>query len=95
MKRDATRCEPETEIEEQWLEHTDVGFAWDDIDFDEMELMRKRIRSGQGAKAEAAKIRLQEIKQMLASRPKIQSPDGLVFEVSDEGATDANFEIGK
>ena len=72
-----------------------VGFLWDDIDFDEMSDLRAESKSGQGAKAQAAKTRLEKIKQKMASRPKLKAYENLTFEVSKEGATNADFEVGE
>ena len=72
-----------------------VGFLWDDIDFDEISELRAESKSGQGVKAQSAKTRLEEIKQKMASRPKLKEYENLTFEVSKEGAANADFDVGQ
>ena len=57
--------------------------------------MREELRSSQDPDAERIKQQIEELKQKIASRPQINEVDSQPFEVSREGTTSADFEIGK
>ena len=66
-----------------------VGFHYADISEQDYMLLGTKPRK------ERRRKRLQEIKQLLASRPEIREDPSQDFEVTKEGTTSANFEIGE
>ena len=66
-----------------------VGFLYADISEQDYMLL------GTNPKNERRRKRLKEVKQILASRPKIRDDSAKDFEVTSEGTTSANFEIGE
>ena len=74
-----------------------VGFEWADIDFDAMSGLKDELGMDEGDPTETAAIqkRIEELKQKLKSRPKVNLNEVIEFEVPKGGTETADFEIGK
>jgi len=74
-----------------------VGFEWADIEFDTMSTLQEQLAEvkGDAVKTAAVQKSIDEVKQKMQSRPKVNF--GMVFEIEipKEGTTSADFEIGK
>ena len=66
-----------------------VGFHYADLTEQDYMLLGTR------PKKEKRRKRLEEVKQLLASRPEIREDASQDFVVASEGTTSANFEIGE
>jgi hypothetical protein len=74
-----------------------VGFAWDDIEFDSMSTLKEELAdsSGDAARTAAAQQGIDELKQKIQSRPKLDFRKVFGFEVPNEGTASADFELGE
>ena len=74
--------------------HT-VGFDWQDIRSYTMRNLEKALAESKGIPEEEAKIKakIADVKQKLASRPKLKAGLQTEFTVPDGGTDSANFEL--
>ena len=74
-----------------------VGFEWADIEFDAMSgLKAELVEGGADATRKAfLKKSIQEIKQKLASGPKLRPNLIKTFDVPSEGTSSADFELAE
>ncbi|MFT5304207.1 MAG: hypothetical protein ACI87E_001671 [Mariniblastus sp.] len=74
-----------------------VGFEWADVDFDSMSTLNEELGEVQGDAAKMAAVQrsIDELKQKLESRPKVDFRTVIEIEIPQGGTDSADFEIGK
>ena len=74
-----------------------VGFEWADIDFDAMSSLKRQRADAKGDAAQTADIKkkINDLRQEIKSRPKLDFLKVVAFEVPQNGTDSATFEIGK
>jgi len=72
-----------------------VGFEWDDIEFDSMGVLKDELAEAKGdaAKTAAAQKGIDDLKQKIQSRPKLDFNTVIEIEIPTEGTDSANFEL--
>ncbi len=77
-----------------------VGFTWADYPSIESQVISEKIATASlnelsTAEVKALKKQLKEVKARISSRPRINQKAEILFEVPEDGTTDANFDLSK